>query len=576
MLQRMPYLSRFLPWLVLVLVGVAAPELRATYTQLPADRRGSTIDPVMLKAFRWRSIGPDRAGRALAVAGVKGRPKEAYSAQTGGGLWKTVDGGATWLPVTDGQVHSSSVGAVAVSDSNPDVVFIGMGESCIRGNIQPGDGVYKSTDAGKTWTHVGFGASDAISRIRIHPSNPDVVFVADFGKYSTPSEERGVYKSTDGGKTWQRTLFRDDKTGAVDVTIDPRNPNVVFAALWEAYRIEYQMSSGGPGSGLFKSTDGGDTWTEITRNPGLPAGTDGKIGVVVSGADSTRVYALVENENGGLFSSDDSGATWTLVNDGRAIRQRAFYYTHIAADPRSKDTVFALNVGTFWSRDGGKTMKPFADGDSHDLWIDPDDPNHMVHANDSGGAVSFNAEADPRKLVGTRLPHRPVLSRDHNQARPVSRLRRAAGQHDDVRAERHRARRSDAAVAVEDAGVPATPSAARSPPTSRPIQRIPTCSSRAATTDPSSHGSTGAPARRARSGRIPACFRANRPAPSWNAGSGPIRLCFRPWIPVSSTHPRNMCGRRSTEARRGTGSAGISRVTIPRRWAIQEARSRMT
>jgi len=404
MLQRMAYLSRFLPWLVLVLVSIAAPELRATDTQLPSDRRGSTIDPVVLKTFRWRSIGPDRAGRALAVAGVKGRPKEAYSAQTGGGLWKTVDGGAAWLPVTDGQVHSSSVGAVAVSDSNPDVVFIGMGESCIRGNIQPGDGVYKSTDAGKTWTHVGFGASDAISRIRIHPSNPDIVFVADFGKYSTPSEERGLYKSTDGGKTWQRKLFRDDKTGAVDVAIDPRNPNVVFAALWEAYRIEYQMSSGGPGSGLFKSTDGGDTWTEITRNPGLPAGTDGKIGVVVSGADSNRVYALVENENGGLFSSDDSGATWTLVNDGRQIRQRAFYYTHIAADPRDKDTVFALNVGTFWSRDGGKTMRPFADGDSHDLWLDPDDPSHMVHANDSGGAVSFNAGADQRTWSARDYP----------------------------------------------------------------------------------------------------------------------------------------------------------------------------
>ena len=204
MLQRMAYLSRFLPWLVLVLVSVAAPELRATYTQLPADRRGSTIDPVVLKAFQWRSIGPDRGGRSIAVAGVKGRPKEAYFGADGGGLWKTTDGGATWAPVTDGQITSSSVGAVAVSESNPDIVYIGMGESCIRGNIMPGDGVYKSTDAGKTWTHVGFTDSDAISKIRIHPTNPDIVFVADFGRYGAPSDERGVFKSTDGGKTWKQ------------------------------------------------------------------------------------------------------------------------------------------------------------------------------------------------------------------------------------------------------------------------------------------------------------------------------------------------------------------------------------
>jgi photosystem II stability/assembly factor-like uncharacterized protein len=354
------------------------------------------VDPAIVKAYQWRSIGPLRAGRSIAVSGVKGRPKEAYAGQTGGGLWKTTDGGDHWTPVTDGQVHSGSVGAVAVSETSPDVVYIGMGESCIRGNIQPGDGVYKSTDAGKTWTHLGFKDSDAISKIRIHPTNPDIVFVADFGKYSVPSDERGVFKSVDGGKTWRKVLFRDNKTGAVDVAIDRNNPNVMFAALWEAYRVEYSMSSGGPGSGLFKSTDGGEHWTEITRNPGLPAGTDGKIGVAVSGADSNRVYAIVENQNGGLFSSDDAGATWKLANEGRNIRQRAFYYTHVAADPKNKDTVFALNVGTFWSRDGGKTMVNFAGGDSHDLWIDPDDPNHIVHANDSGGAVSFNAQAQAR------------------------------------------------------------------------------------------------------------------------------------------------------------------------------------
>jgi photosystem II stability/assembly factor-like uncharacterized protein len=352
-----------------------------------------TLDPVIIKGLQWRSIGPARGGRSIAVAGVKGRPKEAYFGAVGGGLWKTGDAGETWTPVTDGQIKSSSVGAVAVSESNPDVVFIGMGEACIRGNIMPGDGVYKSTDAGKTWTHVGFGESQAISKIRIHPTNPETVYVASFGKYGAPSDQRGVFKSTDGGKTWRRTLFRDTKTGAVDIAIDRKNPNVMFAALWEAYRVEYQMSSGGPGSGLFKSTDGGDTWTEITRNPGLPAGIIGKIGVSVSGADSNRVYALVENENGGLFASNDAGATWSLINSNRNIRQRAFYYTHVAADPANRDTVYMLNVSLYRSTDGGKTLTTIggSHGDHHDLWIDPDDPKHLVLGNDGGGAVSTAA-----------------------------------------------------------------------------------------------------------------------------------------------------------------------------------------
>ena len=278
------------------------------------DAQQQAIDPALLNAYRWRSIGPDRGGRSIAVAGVKGRPREAYFGAVGGGLWKTTDAGNNWAPVTDGQITSSSVGAVAVSDSNPDIVFIGMGENCIRGNIMPGDGVYKSGDAGKTWAHVGFRNVDAISKIRIHPTNPDIVYVAAFGLYYGPSEERGVFKSTDGGKTWKRTLFKDPRSGAVDIVIDANNPNVIYAALWEAYRIEYQMSSGGPGSGMYKSTDGGETWTEITRNPGLPSGVVGRIGLANTKADSNRVYALVENENGGLFVSDDAGASWKLIN----------------------------------------------------------------------------------------------------------------------------------------------------------------------------------------------------------------------------------------------------------------------
>ena len=355
--------------------------------------QAQAIDPVSAERLSLAQHRPDRGGRSIAVAGVKGRPREAYFGAVGGGLWKTTDAGNNWAPVTDGQITSSSVGAVAVSESNPDVVFIGMGESCIRGNIMPGDGVYKSTDAGKTWANVGFKNVDAISKIRIHPTNPDIVYVAAFGLYYGPSEERGVFKSTDGGKTWKRTLFKDPRTGAVDLVIDANNPNVMYAALWEAYRIEYQMSSGGPGSGLYKSTDGGETWTEITRNPGLPAGMVGRIGVAITKADSNRVYALVENENGGLFVSDDAGASWKLINANRAIRQRAFYYTHVFGDPSNKDVVYMQNTALFRSTDGGKTTAQVGQGthgDHHDLWVDPDDANHVIDGNDGGGAITYN------------------------------------------------------------------------------------------------------------------------------------------------------------------------------------------
>ncbi|HEX7137943.1 MAG TPA: hypothetical protein VF219_08865, partial [Vicinamibacterales bacterium] len=384
--------SRYFTIAAGVALLVASSGLNVALRAGQGDSNG-TIDQAILGAFKWRSIGPLRGGRSIAVSGVKGRPKEAYFGATGGGLWKTTDGGVEWAAVTDGQINTSSVGAVAVSESNPDVVYIGTGESCIRGNIIPGDGVYKSSDAGKTWTHVGFGNSDAISKIRVHPTNPDIVFVADFGRYSGPSDERGLYKSIDGGKTWQRKLFRDDKTGAIDITIDRRDPSVMYAALWEAYRVEYQMSSGGPGSGLFKSTDGGETWREITRATGLPTGMVGKISVAVSGADSNRVYALIENEKGGLYGSDDAGATWKLINEGRNIRQRAFYYTHVFADPSNKDTIYLLNTSSFRSTDGGKTLVSIGTGthgDHHDFWIDPDDSNHVMDGNDGGGAISYD------------------------------------------------------------------------------------------------------------------------------------------------------------------------------------------
>jgi photosystem II stability/assembly factor-like uncharacterized protein len=383
----------------ITLVGITAAltisgawGVRLVTARLGAQTGAPTlIDPLVIPRLQWRSLGPQRGGRSITVSGVKGQPDVGYFGATGGGLWKTTDRGETWTPVTDGQITSSSVGAMAVSETNPSIVFIGTGEQCIRGNIQPGDGAYKSVDAGKTWTYIGFRDGQNIAKIRIHPTNPDTVFVAVFGHYGAPNPERGIYKTTDGGRTWRQVLHRDDKTAGVDVWIDHNNPTVVFAALWEAYRMEYQMSSGGPGSGLYKSTDGGEHFAEITHNPGLPSGIDGKIGVSVSGADSNRVFAIVENEAGGVFRSDDAGATWTKTNEGRNLRQRAFYYTHIIADPHNKELVYALDVGAFRSQDGGKTFSSFAGGDSHELWIDPDDSNHVMHASDSGGAVTYTA-----------------------------------------------------------------------------------------------------------------------------------------------------------------------------------------
>jgi photosystem II stability/assembly factor-like uncharacterized protein len=387
------HLKRFLHVVVLTSVLVTVTFLADTAV---AQHAGGAIvlDSAFLAGYKWRNIGPDRGGRSIAASGVVGRPNEAYFGAVGGGLWKTTDGGENWVPVTDFKVTSASVGAVAVSETNPDLVFIGMGETCIRGNIIPGDGVYRTRDAGETWEHVGFRESHGISKIRVHPTNPEIVYVASFGKYGAPSEERGVFRSTDGGDTWEKILYRDVRTGAIDIVIDRNNPDVVYASLWEAFRKEYTMSSGGPGSGMFKTVDGGDTWTEITRNPGMPAeGVVGRIGLAVSSANSNRVYSLFEHENGGLFQSNDAGETWDLVNDNRAIRQRAFYYTHVFADHQDEDVVYLQNTTHFRSTNGGDSTESINNGthgDYHDLWIDPDDPAHLVVANDGGGAVSFD------------------------------------------------------------------------------------------------------------------------------------------------------------------------------------------
>jgi photosystem II stability/assembly factor-like uncharacterized protein len=347
----------------------------------------------IINNLKWRNIGPDRGGRSLAVSGSSSRINEYYFGAVGGGLWKTTDGGQTWNPVTDGQINSSSVGAVAVSNSNPDIIYIGMGETELRGNIMQGDGVYKSIDAGKSWNHIGLADTQAISKIRIHPTNPDVVYVAALGHPYGNNKERGVFKSIDGGKSWNNILFKSSKTGAIDMILDPNNPEVIYASFWQVYRTPYKMLGGGPECSLYKSINGGKSWDEISDNPGFAERPLGKIGITVSAVNSNKLWALVESNKGGVYASEDAGKTWFLVNDERKLRQRAFYYSRIYADPKDEKTVYALNTGFYKSTDGGKTFDKriiVPHGDNHDLWIDPENPLRMVNANDGGGCVSVN------------------------------------------------------------------------------------------------------------------------------------------------------------------------------------------
>jgi photosystem II stability/assembly factor-like uncharacterized protein len=343
--------------------------------------------------LQWRLIGPFRGGRVTAVAGVVSQPLVYYFGATGGGVWKTTDGGIHWEPISDGFFGTGSVGAIGLSDSDPNTIYVGMGESPIRGNVSHGDGVYKSTDAGKTWKRVGLEDTRQIARVRVHPKNPDIVYVAAQGHVWGPNEQRGVFRSKDGGKTWERILFRSNLAGACDLVIDPNNPNILYASLWEVYRKPWTLESGGAGSGIFKSTDGGDSWTEITRNPGMPRGIIGISGIDVSRANSDRLYAIIEAEDGGVFRSDDAGKTWTKTNSDRNLRQRAWYYTRIYADPQNVDAVYVLNTGFYRSKDAGKTFQniPVPHGDNHDLWIAPNDPNRMIESNDGGANVSVNA-----------------------------------------------------------------------------------------------------------------------------------------------------------------------------------------
>jgi photosystem II stability/assembly factor-like uncharacterized protein len=418
----------------LAVLGPSSPATPQTGRGTPAT---PAYDESVLQALQYRLVGPFRGGRSTAVTGVPGQPRTFYMGTTGGGVWKTTDGGVTWRNVSDklreekpqppavvmGEVTpdtavgellpateqppaattgelrprggdafgTASVGAIAVAPSDPNVVYVGMGSSCIRGNVSPGDGVYKSTDGGETWRHLGLARTQQIARVVVHPDHPQLVYVAALGHAFGPNPERGVYRSADGGRTWRKVLFVSDRAGAVDLVIDPGNPRVLYAATWEAERKPWAMNSGGPGSGIFKSTDGGDTWRKLSE--GLPEGTLGRIGLAVSPAQPSRVWALVEHQDkGGLYRSDDGGRRFRLVGTDRNLITRAWYYTHVYADPKDANTVYVLNVAFWRSDDGGRSFIPIRTphGDNHDLWISPDDPQVMIEANDGGANVTYN------------------------------------------------------------------------------------------------------------------------------------------------------------------------------------------
>ena len=352
----------------------------------------TALDPRLLGAVDWRCIGPPRGGRVLAVAGDPVDQATFYFGAVAGGVWKTDDAGLYWQNISDGYLNTSSVGAIAVSDSDPNVIYAGTGEACLRLDITHGDGVYRSTDRGNTWTHLGLEDTRHIGRVRIHPNNPDIVYVAALGHAFGPNKQRGVFRTTDGGKTWENVLFKSENAGAVDLSMDPSNPRILYASIWQVRRNFWNLENGGPESGLYRSTDGGDTWTEITNNPGMPGGIKGRIGVAVSPAKSGRVWASVDAEDCGVYRSDDGGDTWELLTGERDLQGRPWYYSHIFADPQDAETAWIMNFKAWKSVDGGRNFSEIGipHGDNHDIWIDPRNTRRMVQGNDGGACVSLN------------------------------------------------------------------------------------------------------------------------------------------------------------------------------------------
>ena len=375
---------------ILVFAFAVGPVLAASAKTAQKSTAVAPVDEALFKAMHWRGIGPYRGGRALAVAGVTGEAGVYYFGAAAGGVWKTIDSGATWVPIFDSQ-PISSIGAIAVAPSDHKIIYVGSGEGALRGNITYGDGVYKSTDGGKTWANIGLKDSRQIGALIVDPTNPNIVLVAAIGHAFGPNTERGVFRTIDGGKSWNKVLYKDEQTGAIDVTFDPHDPHIVYAAMWQVRRQPWNFSSGGPGSGLYRSSDEGATWTEVKGN-GLPDGILGRIDVSVSAANSKRIYAMVEAKDAGLYRSDDAGQHWTRVNDDGRVRQRAWYFSKIYADPKAVDTVYALNTGMLKSTDGGKSFSLVSatHGDHHGLWIDPTDATRMINANDGGASVSLD------------------------------------------------------------------------------------------------------------------------------------------------------------------------------------------
>ncbi len=383
------------------LLSVCVPAClpaQATKPEIPGEKRQQQNPPEAKsedkekkeeQGLQYRNIGPFRGGRSLTASGVAGDPNTWYFGSVGGGVWKSTDGALTWKSVFDHE-KVSDIGALAIAPSDRNTIYVGTGETCVRGNLAQGDGIYKSVDAGKTWKNVGLKDSRAIGKIVINPTNPDIVYVAALGHPYGPNAERGVFRTTDGGKTWAKVLFVNNDTGAVDVTFDPHNAHILFASMWQVRRQPWILSSGGPGSGLYRSGDGGDTWKKLDGD-GLPAGPWGKIGVAVA-ANSDRVYALIEAKEGGLYRSDDGGSTWQLVNGDDRFTQRAWYYMHVVADPKDPNTVYILNVDFHRSTDGGHTFNKIKvpHGDNHGLWIDPTDTRRMIQTDDGGATVTFD------------------------------------------------------------------------------------------------------------------------------------------------------------------------------------------
>jgi len=382
-------------FLLTLLVSFMPNSVYSQKNKKAANTTSKTQDVVsdsIYNGLKWRNIGPFRGGRSLAVAGHADQPLTYYFGATGGGVWKTIDGGNDWSPISDSVFKSSSVGAITVAPSDPNVVYVGMGEADMRSNISFGDGMYKSVNGGKSWLKLGLEKADAIANIEVHPTNSDIIFVSAMGNPFHSNSERGVYRSKDGGKTWQLVLSKNAETGAVCVRIDPSNPRVIYATLWQAYRNGHSMSSGGLGSGMYKSVDGGDTWQCLNEKPGMPVGLLGKMGIAVSPVNPNRLYALIENNKGGLFRSNDAGEHWELINEDKNLWQRPWYYMNLQADPKNENGLIVLNVDAWQSNDGGKAFKKIEvrHGDTHDVWINPKNPKNFIIGDDGGAEVTFN------------------------------------------------------------------------------------------------------------------------------------------------------------------------------------------